>query len=99
MSWKKEVQQIEARRKAATAQGGEEAVALQHAKGRLTIRERIATLLDAGSFREQGPSAGESDVDEAGGLQSFTPANFVLGTGRLEGRICVVGGEDFTLIM
>ena len=45
MSWKKEVGEIEARRKAAGAQGGKEAVELQHAKGRLTIRERIEARL------------------------------------------------------
>ncbi len=97
MSWKKEVEEIERRRALAQAQGGEQAVETQHAKGRLTIRERIAGLLDEGSFREQGPAAGGSEVDDEGRLQSFTPANFVLGTGRIDGRICVVGGEDFTL--
>jgi acetyl-CoA carboxylase carboxyltransferase component len=97
MSWEEEIEQIEKRRALARAQGGEEAVARHHAKGRLTIRERIAALLDPGSFREQGPAAGGAEVDDDGALQSFTPANFVLGTGRIEGRPCVVGGEDFTL--
>ena len=35
-------------------QGGKEAIAKQHARGRLTIRERIAALLDADSFEEHG---------------------------------------------
>ena len=48
--------------------GGEEAVAKQHERGRLTIRERIETLADAGSFREQGPLAGHPELDEAGEL-------------------------------
>ena len=76
--------------------GGREAVAAQHAQGRLAIRERIDALLDAGSFREQGPIAGASELGDDGALRAFTPANYVLGTGRIDGRPCVVGGEDFT---
>ncbi len=97
MSWKNEVQGIEARREAARAHGGEEAVTRQHAAGRLTIRERIESLVDAGSFREYGRIAGHSQKGPDGQLQSFTPANYVLGIGKLEGRSVVVGGEDFTL--
>jgi acetyl-CoA carboxylase carboxyltransferase component len=97
MSWKPEVDGIEKRRQFALQQGGEEAVAGQHAKGRLTIRERIDGLLDPGTFQEQGPIAGVSQTDENGELTGFTPANYVLGLGRIDGRLCAVGGEDFTL--
>ena len=96
MSWKTEVEGIEARRQAAQALGGAEAVAAQHAKGRLTVRERVALLLDPGSFQEQGPIAGHAEKDAAGRLVGFTPANYVLGFGRIDGRPVVVGGEDFT---
>jgi acetyl-CoA carboxylase carboxyltransferase component len=96
MSWKPEVEGIEQRRQLAKRHGGEEAVERQHALGRLTIRERIDALLDDDSFREQGPIAGHSESDEAGRLQTFAPANYVLGMGRIDGRPCVVGGEDFT---
>ena len=54
MSWKKETTEIKKRRKLAKAQGGKEAIELQHAKGRLTLRERIELLLDPNSFQEQG---------------------------------------------
>ncbi|HEV8717043.1 MAG TPA: carboxyl transferase domain-containing protein [Candidatus Binatia bacterium] len=97
MSWQKEVEGIEQRRQRAREHGGREAVAHQRAQGRLTIRERIAGLIDAGSFREQGPIAGHSQTDEHGELQAFTPANYVLGVAKIDGRPCVVGGEDFTL--
>ena len=76
--------------------GGPEAVAKHHDRGRLTVRERVDQLLDADSFREQGPIAGYSETDEQGRLHSFTPANYVVGFGKIEGRLCVVGGEDFT---
>ena len=58
MSWKPEVEAIQERRRLAAEHGGAEAVARQHERGRLTIRERIAALADAGSFRERGPIAG-----------------------------------------
>jgi acetyl-CoA carboxylase carboxyltransferase component len=94
--WEPEVDAIRARRRLAQQHGGRDAVEKQHAEGRLAIRERIGALLDAGSFRERGPIAGHSECDEDGSLRSFTPANYVLGTGRIDGRLCVVGGEDFT---
>ena len=97
MSWKREIQEIAKRRELAALQGGSRAVGRQHEKGRLTIRERIDQLLDDGSFEEVGAGAGVGETSEGGELQSFTPANFVLGFGKIGGRRCVVGGEDFTL--
>ena len=58
MSWKPEVDEIEVRRKAALAMGGPEAVERQHERGRLTIRERLDSLVDPDSLEEQGPIAG-----------------------------------------
>src|SRR4051812_18382534 len=97
MSWEEELRGIELRRRAAAELGGAEGVAKQHAAGRLTVRERIDTLVDPGSFREQGPITGYSQRDAAGNLQAFSPANYVLGFGKIDGRPVVVGGEDFTL--
>ena len=96
MSWQDEVDGIEARRRAALALGGEAAIAAQHAKGKLTVRERIDALVDAGSFQEQGPIAGHAEKDAEGRLVGFSPANYLLGVAKLDGRPCVVGGEDFT---
>lgn len=97
MSWEKEVAEIEERRQRAKAHGGAEAVARQHEKGRLTIRERIAALADPDSFEEIGEGTGEPDYDAEGRLVGFTPANYVLGFLKLAGRRVVVGGEDFTI--
>jgi acetyl-CoA carboxylase carboxyltransferase component len=49
-----------------------------------------------GSFREQGPIAGDAETAEDGSLRSFSPGNYVLGIARIDGRPCVGGGEDFT---
>ena len=97
MSWDAESDEIEKRRRMAKAQGGDAAIAKHHAKGRLTIRERIAGLLDEGSFAELGEGAGEAEFDDTGALTGFTPPNYVLGHGRIGGRPVIVGGEDFTL--
>jgi acetyl-CoA carboxylase carboxyltransferase component len=96
MSWRPEVDEIEARREAARAMGGPEAVERQHNRGRLTIRERLDRLVDDGSLEEQGPIAGEADRDEDGRVTAFYPANYLLGLATIDGRPVVVGGEDFT---
>ena len=96
MSWKEDVEGIRARRKLAQELGGAEGGAAQREAGRMTVRERIDSLFDPGSFNEHGPIAGYSEQDENGQLKSFSPANYVLGVGEIDGRRVVVGGEDFT---
>jgi len=97
MNWKKETKEIEKRKLLAKQQGGKDAINLQHAKGRLTLRERIEKLVDKESFQEQGEIAGGSETNEDGEIQSLTPANFILGFAKIDGRRVVVGGEDFTV--
>lgn len=97
MTWDKEIAGIRQRRELVREQGGEAAVAKQHERGKLTVRERIEHLFDAGSFREYGRTAGGAVLDNNGAIDSFTPANYVVGFGRINGRQAVVGGEDFTV--
>src|ERR1700722_14791152 len=97
MTWQPELDELRRRQELAERMGGPEKVKRQHDAGRLTVRERIALLLDEGSFREVGALAGAASYDETGGLSGFVPANFVAGTGRLDGRKVVVGGDDFTV--
>lgn len=97
MTWESEIENIKTLRKLALEQGGQDNVDRQHAKGRLTVRERIEALLDPGSFQEVGPISGTSERDKDGQLISFTPANFILGFGKIKERTCVVSGEDFTV--
>ena len=97
MSWQKEVDEIHKRRALAKAQGGPEGISRQHNQGRQTVRERIDALLDPGTFHELGQMAGSAFLDEQGEVESFTPANYVLGLGHVNGRRIAVGGEDFTV--
>ena len=97
MNWKSDVEELKLRNKLAKSQGGTEAIKLQHAKGRLTLRERIDLLLDKSSFDEVGKIAGDAEKDDKGEISDFTPSNFVLGFGKIDGRQVLVGGEDFTV--
>ncbi|MGH9307110.1 MAG: acyl-CoA carboxylase subunit beta [Acidimicrobiales bacterium] len=80
----------------AQAMGGADKVAKHHAQGRLTVRQRIDLLLDPASFHEIGALAGKATYEGAQ-LTGITPANFVMGRGRIDGRAVVVGGDDFTV--
>lgn len=96
MNWQPEVDEIKRRAELAKQMGGPENIERQHANGRLTVRERVERLLDADSFHETGALAGKATYDD-GNLESFVPSNFVLGTGRVDGRRVVVAGDDFTV--
>ena len=54
-------------------------------------------LLDPDSFHEIGALAGRAQYGDNGAIESFQPANFVFGRGRIDGRPVVVGGDDFTV--
>src|ERR1700722_6752335 len=97
MSWEPEVRAIAERRSRALALGGEERVERQHDQGKLTIRERIDAFLDPGTFREVGQLAAQVEYHPDGSIAGYTPAGYVGGTGRVEGRQVVVGGSDFTV--
>jgi len=96
MSWEKEVEEIRRRVGLAKEMGGADNIKRQHDGGKLTVRERIERLLDAGTFHEYGALAGAPKY-EGETLASIMPANFVGGTGRITGRRVVVGGDDFTV--
>jgi acetyl-CoA carboxylase carboxyltransferase component len=97
MSWQPEIDELNERKRLAKLMGGAEKVARHRANGKLTVRERVDQLLDAGSFHEIGSLAGKASYDEAGKLVAFTPANMVIGRGRIAGRPLIVAGDDFTV--
>ena len=97
MTWEAELEELRRRRELAHKMGGAERVERQHATGRLTVRERIAALLDESSWAETGELAGVGSYSADGELEDFLPANMVVGQGRIEGRRVVVQGDDFTV--
>lgn len=92
MSWRAEADEIRRRRELARACGGEASVARQHEAGKLTVRERIDKLMDAGSFQEVGQLAGRAVYAE-GKLAGFEPAPYVMGLGRISDRPVAVGAR------
>ena len=95
-AWQAELDELARRRASADGLGGPEAVAKHHHQGRLTIRERIDGVVDAGSFQEVGRLTGHGRY-EHGKLLSVTPAPYVMGLAQIDGRPVAIGGEDFTV--
>jgi acetyl-CoA carboxylase carboxyltransferase component len=97
MSWEPELDELRRRTELAHQMGGPERVERQHASGRLTVRERIERLFDAGTFHETGALAGRATYGDDGDVEAFQPANMVVGQGRIDGRRAIVQGDDFTV--
>ncbi len=81
----------------AAEMGGAERVARQRDAGKLTIRDRVAAICDPGTFDEVGSVSGVGQYDEQGRLVGLTPANLVCGIAQVDGRACVISGDDFTV--
>src|SRR3954447_20309026 len=97
MNWKPELDDLARREAFAREMGGVDKVRRQRDQGRLTVRERIDKLVDAGTFHEIGAIAGVGEYNDDGELTNLTPANCVFGRGRIDGRTTVVVGDDFTV--
>lgn len=97
MSWKPEVEELRTREALAEAMGGAERVGRQLAQGKMTARQRVAALLDDGSFHEVGKIAGSASYGPDGSLQDFVPSNMVTGRGRIDARPVAVIADDFTV--
>jgi propionyl-CoA carboxylase beta chain len=70
-------------------------VAKQHEKGKLTARERVELLLDAGSFKEYDMLVEHRCVDF--GVERFAGDGVVTGHGTVNGRLVFVFSQDFTV--
>lgn len=97
MSWEKEIEDLRRREALAEGMGGPEKLARQRARAKLNARERLAAILDEGSFREIGKIAGKGRYSADGTLEDFVPSNFIFGRGRVEGRNVVASADDFTV--
>jgi len=91
------IEQLETRREAAKLGGGEKRIAAQHAKGRLTARERLTVLLDAESFEEVDMFVEHNCADFGMEEQKFPGDGVVTGSGTINGRLVFVFAQDFTV--
>ncbi|MDD9910308.1 MAG: acyl-CoA carboxylase subunit beta [Ahrensia sp.] len=92
------LEQLEARRTEARAGGGEKRIAAQHAKGKLTARERIEVLLDEGSFEEYDMFVAHRAVDFGMDKIKYPGDGVVTGWGTINGRLVYVYAQDFTVL-
>src|SRR3981081_1839022 len=87
-AWGPRLADLAERKQRSRAMGGPEKIDKHHGRGSLTARERIALLVDPGTFHEIGPLVGGQIPSDA----------CVCGWGRIDGRRIVVGCEDFTVL-
>ena len=91
------IAEMERRRAAARMGGGQKRIDAQHAKGKLTARERVAVLLDEGSFEELDMYV-EHDCNDFGMADQKIPGDGVVtGSGTINGRLVYVFSQDFTV--
>lgn len=91
------IQELIAMREKARIGGGEKAIAKQHERGKYTARERIAQLLDEGSFEELDMFVTHRCHNFGQDKKSFLGDGVVTGYGTIEGRLVYVFAQDFTV--
>jgi acetyl-CoA carboxylase carboxyltransferase component len=96
-SARERLEELRRRREAALQPGGKDAAQRQHARGKLTARERLDLLLDRGSFTEMDPFTKHRSHDF--GMERRRPEGdgVVTGFGTIDGRKVFVSSEDFTV--
>lgn len=91
------IQQLDEKRRKARLGGGEKRIESQHAKGKLTARERIELLLDPGSFEEWDMFVEHRCTDFDMDQEHIPGDGVVTGYGTLNGRLVFVFSQDFTV--
>ncbi len=91
-------QDLENRRQAARIGGGIKRIEAQHAKGKLTARERIEALLDPDSFEEYGMFVAQRCTNFNMEQNSYSGDGVVTGSGTINGRLVFVYSQDFTVL-
>jgi len=91
-------QELLRRREMVRQGGGARAIEKQHAKGKLTARERMDRLLDPGSFQEVDPYVTHRHAAFGLDQKRFPGDSVVVGFGRVDGRKVAVAAQDFTVI-
>ncbi|MBS1226888.1 MAG: carboxyl transferase [Proteobacteria bacterium] len=91
------IQQLADKRGAACLGGGQKRIDSQHAKGKLSARERIELLLDAGSFEEWDMFKEHRCADFGMAEQQVPGDGVVTGYGTINGRLIFVFSQDFTV--
>ncbi len=94
---KEKITELVGRRAAARLGGGQKRIDAQHSKGKLTARERLALLLDEGSFEEFDMFVQHRCTNFGMENTKFDGDGVVTGMGTVEGRLVYVFAQDFTV--
>lgn len=94
---KDKIQELNEKQELAKLGGGEKRIESQHAKGKLTARERIALLMDEGSFEEIGMFVTHRSQEFGLDRQKFLGDGVITGFGTVNGRMVYVFAQDFTV--
>src|SRR5689334_15764346 len=92
------VDELAERRERAKLGGGEEKIAKQHERGKLTARERLDLLIDEGTFCEFGIHAQPHFSQRAMGHKDAPADGVITGYGKIDGRMVAVCAYDFTVM-
>jgi acetyl-CoA carboxylase carboxyltransferase component len=92
------IKELEERREKVKQGGGPKRIEAQHAKGKLTARERILRLLDDGSFQEIDAYVTHRHSDFGMDEQRYAGDSVVVGFGKIDGRRVCVHAQDFTVL-
>ena len=92
-----QIARLAGRRAAARLGGGQARIDAQHSKGKLTARERLALLLDEGSFEEFDMFVQHRCTNFGMEKQHFDGDGVVTGCGTIDGRVVYVFAQDFTV--
>ncbi len=97
MTYSQKLQELEKRKRKAEEGGGPERLGKQHAAGKLSARERLALLLDPGSFTELDPFVTHRCTDFGMEGQKILGDGVVTGYGTIAGRTIFLFSQDFTV--
>ncbi len=92
------IDELKGYRQKAAEGGGKTRVDTQHAKGKLTARERIARLIDEGTFQELGTFMIHRHSDFGLDKEHYYGDGLVAGFGKIDGRTVCVFSQDFTVL-
>src|SRR3989454_982781 len=97
MTMREKLELLQQKRAAAELGGGAERIAAQHEKGKMTARERLDVLLDAGTFVELDRFVTHRSTDFGLADEKYLGDGVVTGYGRIDGRLVYAFSQDFTV--
>ena len=96
-TWQNSIDELNVRREAALAGGGQDRIAKQHTSGKLTARERMEALFDDDTFVEINDLITSRATDFGMDKKKKPGDGVVTGYGYIHGRIAFAASQDFTV--